>query len=305
MTLCMDSVQIDDFNDHIVYSGPWQSFTNQTYGFNGTRHVATAPGLSANFKFNGSCIFVNGIVGTNGTSPMPPTTFILDGHFTQMNASVTNGAPFPNARGFAQSVLYIALTLTEGEHELIITNLGANASAPLVLDGFIITPLKQQTSSSSSATSSSTSSSSTSTAPTLPTASPSPTPPPPTQHPGSHTGAIVGGVVGGVCGLALVLIIFLVWRYRSRHNNPTENDIRPFAAWRGTAGASASATAFAEKQTRAQLVSQPGLRGDAASSASGPSAAAPAAPPDVTGLTGNSNERFYGDRKVRPPGYVP
>lgn len=53
MALCPDSVTIDDFNDNIVYSGPWQAFTNQTYGFNGTRHVANTPGLSANFKFNG------------------------------------------------------------------------------------------------------------------------------------------------------------------------------------------------------------------------------------------------------------
>lgn len=53
MALCPNSVTIDDFNDNIVYSGPWQAFTNQTYGFNGTRHVANTPGLSANFKFNG------------------------------------------------------------------------------------------------------------------------------------------------------------------------------------------------------------------------------------------------------------
>ncbi|KAI0832728.1 hypothetical protein BC628DRAFT_1308982 [Trametes gibbosa] len=149
MTLCMNSVQIDDFNDNIVYSGPWQSFTNQKYGFNGTRHVATETGLTANFKFNGSCIFVNGIVGATGSLPMPPTTFILDGHFTQMNESVTDGDRFPGTQ-FNQSVLYIALTLSEGEHELIITNLAGNASMPLILDGFIITPLQQTNTSVSS-----------------------------------------------------------------------------------------------------------------------------------------------------------
>ncbi|KAI0650440.1 hypothetical protein C8Q79DRAFT_901335 [Trametes meyenii] len=146
MAFCLNSVQIDDFNDNIVYSGPWQSFTNQTYGFNGTRHVATAPGLSANFKFNGSCLFVNGIVGINGNLPMPPATFVLDGHFTQMNGSVLDGDAFPGTN-FAQAVFYIALTITEGEHELIITNLGGSASTPLMIDGFIITPL-QNTSSS-------------------------------------------------------------------------------------------------------------------------------------------------------------
>ncbi|KAI0355289.1 hypothetical protein OH77DRAFT_1454431 [Trametes cingulata] len=142
MTLCLNSVQIDDFNDSIVYSGPWQAFTNQTYGFNGTRHVATAPGLSANFKFNGSCLFVNGIVGTNGSFAMPPTTFILDGHFTQMNGTVTDGATFPGTN-FTQAVFYIALSVSEGEHELIITNLQGNGTMPLMLDGFIITPLQQ------------------------------------------------------------------------------------------------------------------------------------------------------------------
>ncbi|EIW61593.1 uncharacterized protein TRAVEDRAFT_18255 [Trametes versicolor FP-101664 SS1] len=150
MALCPNSVTIDDFNDNIVYSGPWQAFTNQTYGFNGTRHVANTPGLSANFKFNGSCLFVNGIVGTNNTFPMPPTTFILDGHFTQMNLSVTDGETFPGTR-FAQSVLYIALSMSEGEHELIITDIGGNSSNPLQIDGFIITPLQQTNTSSSGA----------------------------------------------------------------------------------------------------------------------------------------------------------
>lgn len=54
MAICPNSLQIDDFNGNIVYSGPWKSFTNQDYGFNGTRHVAAEPGLSANFKFNGT-----------------------------------------------------------------------------------------------------------------------------------------------------------------------------------------------------------------------------------------------------------
>ncbi|OSD04543.1 hypothetical protein PYCCODRAFT_1363805 [Trametes coccinea BRFM310] len=141
MALCENSIEIDDTDESIRYSGPWQSFSDQSYGFNGTRHVATAPGLSANFKFNGTCVIVTGMIGSNGSLPMPPTTFILDGHFTQMNTSATApGTPFPGAPEFSQSLFYIALTVLEGEHELIITNLGANASVPLMLDGFIITP---------------------------------------------------------------------------------------------------------------------------------------------------------------------
>lgn len=93
---------------------------------------------------------MNGIVGTNNTFPMPPTTFILDGHFTQMNLSVTDGETFPGTR-FAQSVLYIALSMSEGEHELIITDIGGNFSNPLQIDGFIITPLQQTNTSSSGA----------------------------------------------------------------------------------------------------------------------------------------------------------
>lgn len=84
---------------------------------------------------------MNGIVGANGSFPMPSTTFVLDGHFTQMNHSVTNGDKFPGTQ-FNSSVFYIAITLTEGEHELIITNLDGDSARPLVLDSFIITPFE-------------------------------------------------------------------------------------------------------------------------------------------------------------------
>lgn len=56
MSICENSVQVDDFDPNIVYSGPWQAFHNQTFGYNGTRHVATRTGLSANFKFNGTSV---------------------------------------------------------------------------------------------------------------------------------------------------------------------------------------------------------------------------------------------------------
>lgn len=53
MSICENTVQVDDFEPSIVYSGPWQAFHDKTYGINGTGHVATRTGLSANFKFNG------------------------------------------------------------------------------------------------------------------------------------------------------------------------------------------------------------------------------------------------------------
>lgn len=81
---------------------------------------------------------------------MPPTTFILDGHFTQMNTSVTTGEPFSKAPQYASAVLYIATTISEGPHELIITNLDGNDDTPLILDRFVYTPLPQTSNASSS-----------------------------------------------------------------------------------------------------------------------------------------------------------
>ncbi|KAI0331314.1 hypothetical protein GY45DRAFT_1249134 [Cubamyces sp. BRFM 1775] len=141
MSICENSVPVDDFDPNIVYSGPWQAFHDQTYGYNGTRHVATRTGLTANFKFNGSCLIVEGIVGAGGSVPMPPTTFILDGHFTQINTSATIGETFPKDPQYASAVLYIATTISEGPHELIITNLDGNDDTPLILDKFLYTPL--------------------------------------------------------------------------------------------------------------------------------------------------------------------
>lgn len=75
---------------------------------------------------------------------MPPTTFILDGNFEQINTSATIGEPFSLASQYASAVLYAASTMTEGPHELIITNLDGNDKTPLVLDAFFYTPLEPQ-----------------------------------------------------------------------------------------------------------------------------------------------------------------
>lgn len=72
---------------------------------------------------------------------MPPTAFILDGHFTQMNGSGTVGGPFPLASQYSSAVLYSALSMSEGPHELIITNLDGDDKTPLVLDELLYTPL--------------------------------------------------------------------------------------------------------------------------------------------------------------------
>ncbi|KAJ8472684.1 hypothetical protein ONZ51_g8352 [Trametes cubensis] len=254
-------VQADDFDPNIVYSGPWQAFHDQTYGYNGTRHVATRTGLSANFKFNGSCLIVEGIVGSGGSVPMPPTTFILDGHFTQMNTSVTIGEPFSKAPQYASAVLYIATTISEGPHELIITNLDGNDDTPLILDRFVYTPLPQTSNASSSSvastsshTSASASAASSSTVPhsTSPASSP-------TISSSSHskTPAIIGGVVAAVCILLLAALGYIAWRRRhtrflfrkDKNGEDVVSDIRPFAAWRGDAP---------QAQTHARATQEPG-----------------------------------------------
>lgn len=86
---------------------------------------------------------------------MPPTTFILDGHFTQVNTSVTIGEPFAKAPQYASAVLYIATTISVGPHELIITNLDGNDDTPLILDKFVYTPLDTEPQTASDASTSS------------------------------------------------------------------------------------------------------------------------------------------------------
>ncbi|KAI9064832.1 hypothetical protein FKP32DRAFT_1625008 [Trametes sanguinea] len=327
MALCENSIEIDDFDENIHYSGPWQSFSDQSYGFNGTRHVATAPGLSANFKFNGkslsTCLIVTGIIGSNGTLPMPPTTFILDGHFTQMNRSATTGTPFPGAPEFSQSPFYIATTVLEGEHELIITNLGANASMPLMLDGFIITPpggddggrgpgvvAANASSASASMLSSTTpvSSSSSSAIATASSASDS------TSH--SDTSAIAGGVIGGVVGLLLLALAgIFVWRkfVRLSRNDPEVlSDIRPFAAWRG--GATIAAGGLPANGSAVRLGTVPVEKPKVSPTRLAPAGSASATSGSCTSLHGpgscppvlpDQNDFFYEDPKARPPDYTP
>ncbi|KAI0776161.1 hypothetical protein BD413DRAFT_526926, partial [Trametes elegans] len=86
---------------------------------------------------------------------MPPTTFVLDGHFRQINTSDVffgdkSGVGGTGAAGLVPAMLYAALTISDGPHELIVTSLGGNASAPLVLDGFIVTPTQDDPGSTSS-----------------------------------------------------------------------------------------------------------------------------------------------------------
>ncbi|KAL7282625.1 hypothetical protein ACG7TL_004097 [Trametes sanguinea] len=327
MALCENSIEIDDTDESIRYSGPWQSFSDQSYGFNGTRRYRSWAQCELQIQRGplsaGTCVIVTGIIGSNGSLPMPPTTFILDGHFTQMNTSATApGTPFPGAPEFSQSLFYIALTVLEGEHELIITNLGANASVPLMLDGFIITPPggddggrgvgaanASSTSTSTSTLSSSIrspSSSSTVAGAAASSASSSTSP--------SDTPAIVGGTIGGVAGLLLVLALagVFVWRRYarlSRRNDPeVVSDIRPFAAWRGGASPSGSAAILgtfpAEKPRLSPAMLAPA---GSASAASGsrtslhPSAAMEPSPP----VPLHQNNFSYEDAKAHPPEYTP
>ncbi|KAI0331315.1 hypothetical protein GY45DRAFT_1370133 [Cubamyces sp. BRFM 1775] len=251
MSLCVNTVSVDDFDPNIVYSGPWQAFHDQAYGVNGTRHVATRTGLSANFKFNGSCLVVNGIVGADETVPMPPTTFILDGHFTQINHSATIGEPFALVPQYASAILYIAMTISEGPHKLIITNLDGDSKTPLVLDEFRYTPLNPQPLSSNTSASSSASSASSASSTMTATSTSHPAPTGPSSSATSHSTssvpssrsssystrhAIIGGVVGAICLLLLAVLGYVVRRRSSRRRKNAEDavsDIRAFASWRG------------------------------------------------------------------------
>ncbi|KAI0792662.1 hypothetical protein C8Q75DRAFT_731282 [Abortiporus biennis] len=187
----LPSMIVDDQDTRIHYSSPWVPEYSVQSANNNTVTYTTTPGSSFTFEFDGTRVVVYGTyLPLNGSKTPPTARYIVDGGSPII---ITNPTV---QQDIVTQPFWDSGVIQSHHHVLAIVIDDVNEDSPYVFDYLAFAPQDIAT---------------------APTAFASSTPASADIADfgsSNHAGAIVGGVIGGVAFLAVIALVFFVFRRR-------------------------------------------------------------------------------------------